>query len=353
MARDLAARFRTYALRERLIPAGSGVVVGVSGRSDSVALLHLLHELAPELALRLTVAHVQRGSGAAAAGDAAFVRDRTDALGVEFDHYVGWSDLDGKKSDPAADRACYLTHVAQRVKAAAIATGETADDLAEELLAQLVGGQVSGVGRHATSDLWLRPLSAFTHDECLAYLRERKLAFRTDPDALALTDTRRKLRLLVLPILHRHVAENAVPSLAIAAQTLADDASFLTDLAVAARGEVSWQEADGHVSFDRARWAALPTALRLRLLADAAGAAVGNSQRPTLNSQLDALDFHCRALTTAGSAPLAGLNITLDNGRLRFMKTNESGEHVAGIPRQAPEHANTVEGQGEYGREKP
>src|SRR5438270_3660030 len=58
-------------------------VVAVSGGSDSVGLLRVLHALGPELGLALSVAHLDHGvRGEAARADAAFVEALAGELGL-------------------------------------------------------------------------------------------------------------------------------------------------------------------------------------------------------------------------------------------------------------------------------
>src|SRR5437763_4686102 len=65
---------------------GPSWVVAVSGGGDSVALLRLLHGLAPSLGLTLSVAHLDHGArGEASRADAAFVADLAAGLGLPFD----------------------------------------------------------------------------------------------------------------------------------------------------------------------------------------------------------------------------------------------------------------------------
>src|SRR2546430_541952 len=72
MASPLAERLRRHVTRARLFPKAGTAIVAVSGGADSVALLDLLHDLAPELGLTLVVAHadhgIQTGSGAVGKG---------------------------------------------------------------------------------------------------------------------------------------------------------------------------------------------------------------------------------------------------------------------------------------------
>src|SRR5262249_8935747 len=60
--------------RHAMLAGGETVVVGVSGGADSVALLHVLLRLAPELMLRLHVLHVDHGLREDSARDAEFVQ---------------------------------------------------------------------------------------------------------------------------------------------------------------------------------------------------------------------------------------------------------------------------------------
>src|SRR3954470_2296882 len=66
--------------------AGPAWVVAVSGGGDSVGLLRVLHELAPDLGLTLSVAHLDHGArGEAARADAAFVGALAGSLGMPFE----------------------------------------------------------------------------------------------------------------------------------------------------------------------------------------------------------------------------------------------------------------------------
>ena len=70
----LQSKIKTALLSHNLCNDGEHILVAVSGGADSIAMLYLLHALAPELRLRLTVAHLNHGlRGAEADADADFV----------------------------------------------------------------------------------------------------------------------------------------------------------------------------------------------------------------------------------------------------------------------------------------
>jgi tRNA(Ile)-lysidine synthase len=77
---DLIEKVKEAIERDNLIPAGTRVLVGVSGGADSVALLHILHRLGYDI----TAAHLNHSiRGAEADTDEAFVKDLCAKLGIE------------------------------------------------------------------------------------------------------------------------------------------------------------------------------------------------------------------------------------------------------------------------------
>jgi len=79
---DLHEKVRHTIKKFDLLRAGDGVVVAVSGGSDSVALLHLLRGLQDEYALALHVAHLNHRLRPEAGADAEFVRQMAVNLGI-------------------------------------------------------------------------------------------------------------------------------------------------------------------------------------------------------------------------------------------------------------------------------
>src|SRR3712207_8486641 len=70
---DLIGAVARFGDRHRLLPAGP-VVVAFSGGPDSLLLLHLLADLAPERGWRLAAAHLDHGLRPDSAADVAAVR---------------------------------------------------------------------------------------------------------------------------------------------------------------------------------------------------------------------------------------------------------------------------------------
>ncbi|MCX5779841.1 MAG: tRNA(Ile)-lysidine synthetase, partial [Firmicutes bacterium] len=69
----LTTTIRLYIEENRLVAAGDRVILGVSGGPDSMALLHILHRLAPILDIELQAAHLNHGLRAEAGMEEALV----------------------------------------------------------------------------------------------------------------------------------------------------------------------------------------------------------------------------------------------------------------------------------------
>ena len=80
---NLVSKTKNTILEHSLIPKGTGVLAGVSGGADSVALLCALCEIKNELGFELFAAHLNHGiRGEEAEGDQAYVRELCNALAV-------------------------------------------------------------------------------------------------------------------------------------------------------------------------------------------------------------------------------------------------------------------------------
>src|SRR5438445_635541 len=141
---DLIKRVLSTLSRHAMLRAGDRVGVGVSGGSDSVALLRILREVGPQQGIRLAVLHFNHGlRGADSEGDEEFVA----ALAAHFElpFFSAREDVAGVARarhwnlEDAARRLRY-TFFAARVAEGRIdrvAVAHTADDQAERVLARV------------------------------------------------------------------------------------------------------------------------------------------------------------------------------------------------------------------------
>ncbi|MGE3804862.1 MAG: tRNA lysidine(34) synthetase TilS [Gemmataceae bacterium] len=187
------------------------VLVALSGGPDSVALLRALVVLGRDV-VAAHLNHLLRGDESD--GDETFVRELCAAYQVPL--HVRRLDVAARASqehdnlEQAARRLRYdwLAEVAADARAAAVATGHTADDQAETVLHRMIRGTglkgLRGIApeRELTPGIALiRPMLEVTRAEILDFLKELEQPFRLDRTNLDPQRTRNRIRHGLLPLL--------------------------------------------------------------------------------------------------------------------------------------------------------
>lgn len=201
---------------EGLIRPGDRVVAAVSGGGDSVAMLHVLAELARPLGCELHVAHLDHGIRAEASAEARFVAQLAARLRlpatIELADVPTLRAAAGGSLEHVARSARYdfLHQVARRLGAQAIATGHTADDQIETVLHNLLrGASLRTLGGMSISRpvvqrspiRIIRPMLRVSRIEVLSYLAENSIDFCSDASNADLSFTRNRIRHELLPLL--------------------------------------------------------------------------------------------------------------------------------------------------------
>jgi len=217
------------------LPKGSRVLVACSGGPDSLALLHVLAELARGRGLTLCVAHLDHGlRGARGMADARFVARQAAKLGLEarvealdgraFLRQHGLAGEDGLRRM----RHAFLARAARALKCDAIALGHTADDQAETVLLRLIRGTgLTGLAAmRPRRGRVLRPVLEASRADVLAYLKDRRLRPRRDETNTDPSFRRNVLRADILPRL-AHLNPQIARVLASLAERAAEHAEFV------------------------------------------------------------------------------------------------------------------------------
>jgi tRNA(Ile)-lysidine synthase len=223
--------------------SNAGVLVGVSGGADSVALLRGLLELRNEFALTLHVAHLNHQlRDTASDADALWVGQLCRAVRVPAEIGVAGpirsSSRGGVEEAAREARHRFLDQVAADIGCDAIVTAHTADDQAETVLHHLFRGTgLSGlrgiplVRTTTTGRRLVRPMLAIRRASVEGYLAEIGQDFRSDATNADTSLTRNWLRHKLLPDLRGQFGSRVDISLTRLAEQAAEIEETLASLA--------------------------------------------------------------------------------------------------------------------------
>jgi tRNA(Ile)-lysidine synthase len=226
-----------FVQHHQLIQKGDRLLVGVSGGPDSVALLHILHELRHDLDIPpMTVVHFDhRLRGRESLDDRFFVERLAADLGLTCDcsaEDVRAAAYEKHISLEMAARICrhgFFQKVKTLRDAQGIALAHTANDQAEEVLLRLCRGSgpsgLSGMRPREGSGI-VRPLLFAAKSEILEYLDSRDLPHCRDSTNEAPCCQRNRVRLEVLPLLGEILHPHVVSCIQRHAQLVLDEEEF-------------------------------------------------------------------------------------------------------------------------------
>jgi tRNA(Ile)-lysidine synthase len=305
---DILKQVRHTIEKYGLLVPEDRLVVGVSGGPDSVCLLHLLLRLHREQGyrLRIHVAHLHHGArGAEADADAEFVAVLAAKWGlpitVEKHDVPALAHVHKLAFEETARRVRYafLARVAHETGTHKIAVGHNADDQAETVLMHFLRGAgptglrgmlpltpitdyrmlepfvmqetgSEGQDSHVslpTPDI-IRPLLEIPRAEIEQYCADQNLTPCFDRSNLDTTYFRNRLRHELLPLLETY-NPNIRTRLCHTAAVVAADYELLTQLREQTWSELVCETRNEAITFDKAKWRALPVAMQRTTLRQA------------------------------------------------------------------------------------
>jgi tRNA(Ile)-lysidine synthetase-like protein len=222
--------FRIAGECKKLLSSSKGVVVGVSGGADSMALLSLMSELCEEWSVSLTAAHFNHQLRLRAQDEskivAAFCRDRSISYreGVPNQRFTT-----GNLEDWARRvRYQFLEEVRRDVVADWILTAHTKNDVVETFLIKAVSHkEITSIEQCDERRKVFRPFLKVTRSEIEAFLTEYRIEWVVDDSNYDLSRLRNKVRHLLIPFLTQEFGEHLPETLAQTASSLAEDINAL------------------------------------------------------------------------------------------------------------------------------
>ncbi|WP_025697186.1 tRNA lysidine(34) synthetase TilS [Paenibacillus forsythiae] len=256
---------------------GDAIVVAVSGGPDSVALLHVLHEISrSRMPLTLICAHVNHGFRAESAQEAELVRRMAEELGIPFElaefdipSFMKESGL-GPQEAAREKRYRFLIDTARRHGARSVALAHHAGDQAETVLMRLLRGSglpgLAGMRFKRTEKNveLIRPFLRINKAALVDACRRRGYPYAEDPSNAQTKYRRNAVRLEVLPFLLGY-SPRLDRSLTQLAEIAGAENDFMEEAAAGCFAEIVRQE-QGKYTLRREAFAAVPSALQRRLI---------------------------------------------------------------------------------------
>ncbi len=323
----LAARLETLADRTDPVGLAPRLLVGVSGGADSLALLATTAWVGSRMGLETEAAIIDHGlqEGSDAVTErAALACERLGASAVHVRRvHVDRSRPGGLENAARAARHEALEGLRADRGALALLLGHTLDDQAEQVLMALARGAGARAlaGMPAASGPLLRPFLGSGRDETTALRRAdteavcrlHDVEWWDDPMNEDTSLLRVRVRREVLPLLRDALGEQIDTNLTRTAELVRPDADLLDARAAEVlehvRRDVDENTGD-LLGLDVHALAAQPTAIRTRVLRDAARQAEADGGTPSDKSLLRRQVLACDALVVSwhgqGPIPLPG-----------------------------------------------
>lgn len=284
-----------------MIQDGDGVVVGVSGGPDSIALLHLLYRFKERYNIRIVGAHLNhRFRPGDAEKDAGYVEDFCQERGIpcviETIDIPKMAALEGLSPEQAGRKARYdlFNRVMREHGLNKIAVAHNRDDQVETVLMRLIRGSgVSGLGGiKPVRGCIIRPVLGAPRSIIEEYCNRQKLEPVTDKTNFLPIYFRNKIRLDLLPILRDKYNKNIDRAVLDMAAILREEDRFLEHIATEELRSLATGVGTNRLEFSVKDIAGLHRALKRRVLRDGIGHLLGDTD----NLELVHIDQVCDLL---------------------------------------------------------
>jgi tRNA(Ile)-lysidine synthase len=205
-ARDLRARLAEHIAEHDLFSEPGLALLAVSGGPDSIALLYVMGDLAPDLDLRLAVAHVDHGIHLDSGRWAGHVAESARRLGLPYHEVALHLGPDASETRARRERYRALRQLQRGLRARYLVTAHHADDQIETVLYRFLRGSgpagLAGMGSVGAGGL-VRPLLPFRGTELAEWLEQRapEVTPHVDPANADQRHDRSWLRYVLMPLL--------------------------------------------------------------------------------------------------------------------------------------------------------
>lgn len=193
------------------------ILLGLSGGSDSIALLHLLLSIKEKFSLEIGVAHIDHGWRAESKKEALLIEELVRSYKLPFFiHRLDFPSIKGNlENESRKERFAFFQKVCREEQYQAVALAHHADDQAETMLKRCLEGAgifaLQGIEECTVCEgmAILRPLLKLSKKSLVDYLQMQKIAYFTDPTNLDSRFLRGRMRQDIFPVIDAHFGKNA------------------------------------------------------------------------------------------------------------------------------------------------
>ena len=199
---------KTITYLNTLLKSNDKIVIGLSGGSDSMCLLHILNSLKEKYKLQIIAAHINHNKRSVSKDEELFVKEYCAKNDILFETMSINSYEKGNFQDIArTKRYVFFEKLVKKYKAEYLMTAHHGDDLIETILMRITRGATlrgyAGIDILTCRDNYkiVKPLLFATKEEILAYLDKYNIKYCTDASNLEDHYTRNRYRHHILPFL--------------------------------------------------------------------------------------------------------------------------------------------------------
>ncbi|MBU1261860.1 tRNA lysidine(34) synthetase TilS [bacterium] len=186
---------------------GDGVVVGLSGGADSIALLLVLHSVKRYLGIELSVCHFNHKTRKESDDEALYAKRFSEDLGYPC-YIEEWKApaVSNIQKEARVARYRFFLKKAKDLEAKKIALGHNLNDSAETTLFHITRGErpLPIPPKSVMDEITIvRPLIEIGAEEIRGYLKKKNIPFILDPSNALPAYSRNKIRLEIMPELSK------------------------------------------------------------------------------------------------------------------------------------------------------
>ena len=313
-----------------MIKSGDTIVIGVSGGSDSMALLNILNNLKEKLNIKLYVAHINHMIREEADEETEFVKDFCAKINVEFFAKKVKVEEEAKKQRIGTEEAGrniryeFFEEVAKRVGANKIATAHNNNDNAETVLMNLIRGtSISGLkGIEKVRDgKFIRPIIECSREEIEEYCKENNLNPRYDKTNDENIYTRNKIRNLLIPFLKKEFNPNIIEGINRLSQIATEEEQFINKTVEKEYKKLSLtvNNNEKRIILDLKEFNKLDYAIKSKLILYTISKAYGTANGIEKIHIDDIIKLCYNNIGNKYLSPRAGIKIYVKKGKIYFM----------------------------------